>query len=160
MSTMGTDHLQRKLIERRAKQFGAVLKGVDHWEIQEIPESDFDAHRDVLRRCCNLDAIPEKKWIEPVDGEEILVWICPRIAQLGTSNIYVPFELPFILKLRVSDCVQLVQSVWDWHKTKDLTIYSDHPFVVIDLQDREYELCYFEIANENALRSNASDDQR
>lgn len=151
MSTMGADRLRRKLIERRAKQFGAALKGVDHWEIQEISESDFNAHRDALRKYCSLESIPQKEWTEPVDEEEVLAWICPRIEQFGMSKIYVPFELPFILKLGISDCIQLVKSIWDWHKTKDLTIYFDHPFVAIDLQDREYELCYFEIIDENAL---------
>lgn len=141
---MASEKLQTKLIERRVQKFAAALSGIAHFEIIQLTDEDFATHQKAIAEFCGIDSVPLCRWKNTVDEDVVLGFLCSRISNLSL-DAYIPCERPFIIKTDISDCIAFIKSIWHAEGTKDLTLYIASPAMVIQLQDLEYELNYFEV---------------
>lgn len=145
MSIMQSELLREKLIERRAVAFAKLIMGVKKSSVKRIGRGDFIQHRNLLEKHANLDSLPVKKWdLNTYEELEVAKWFASRLSQIVGDAYYVPFEVPFIVKVEVEDALEFVNSIWSIHGTHDVTIFIKEPIWVIDLQEREDGIYYFE----------------
>lgn len=142
---MAVEKLQTKLIERAVQKFAAALLGVAHFEIRRSTNEDFANHQKTVTEFCGIDSAPLCKWRHPVDEDGVIDFLGSRISALGLG-VYIPCERPFVIKADISDCAAFVRSIWHLEGTKDMTLYIEPPVRVLQLQDLEYDLVYFEVA--------------
>ncbi|WP_151637373.1 hypothetical protein [Noviherbaspirillum aerium] len=145
MSIMQSELLREKLLERRAIAFAKSILGVKKSSVERIGRDDFIQHRSLLAKHANLDSLPVKKWdLDTYEEHEVANWFASRLAQVIEDAYYVPFEVPFIVRVEVEDALEFINSLWSIHGTHDMTIFIKEPIWVIDLQEREDGIYYFE----------------
>lgn len=145
MSIMQSELLREKLIERRAVAYAKSIMGVKKCSVERIDRDDFIQHRSLLAKHANLDSLPVMKWdLSAYEELEVAKWFASRLSQIVEDTYYVPFEVPFIVKVEVEDALEFVNSIWSIHETYDVTIFIKKPIRVIDLQEREDGIYYFE----------------
>lgn len=146
MSIINSEFLREKLIERRALEFAKSIRGIKTFSIERIGSDDFSQHRNLLAKHANLNSLPKKKWkLSNHEKDEMAKWVASRLIQNIKNAYYVPFEIPFIVKVELEDALQFINSIWHIHGTHDATVLIEGPISLIDLQEREDGIYYFEM---------------
>lgn len=154
-SVMATEHLHLKLLERKIQKFALALSGIVRYEIIKASGEDFPKQRQVVAESCTIDSGPLCRWPQPIDEQLVLAFLSERISNLSLE-VYIPCERPFLIKAVINDSPAFIRSIWRVEGTKDVTLYIKSLATVIQVQDLEYELAYFEVGPKPGVSTAAS----
>ena len=141
MSASGVEIIYIKKLKRQIENFAKSLCGVSAVEVIKLRSDIFLEYRKLAEDASRIMAIPLQKWPQSYDQVELIKFLSKKISH---QNIILPKEFPFFVKLTVDNCESFLQSVWAKVNNKDLVIYLESMEMVIEIQDLESSIAYFE----------------
>lgn len=140
---MANAKLEYKLLERRARAFADSLQGIARADVRRALEGEFAWHEQQRSAFRKIDAKPNRTWPVSVTMDRIGDWISDRLKGWG-FEAFVPYEKDLLVSIVVADYRKLVNGLWSARFTTDAALFFKAPAVVVELQDLEHEVAYFE----------------
>lgn len=135
--------IREKQVQQRGLALIAARQGAESASLVESRNLDLVWQEAVFRQNSKINTARTGQSVLIESSQTTIIPAFRRFVAQTRTRLILQFELPYAVIVVISDPDAFMASLLAQRRTRDWTLFCDHPRAVFDIQEREYKVVLF-----------------